>query len=44
MGIEPFSPRENLDKSKPKGQFSPDKLIVKTRSLFNEDIPNEFNN
>jgi hypothetical protein len=44
MGIEPFKPKQNFDKTKPRGKPSPEKLEIKTRSLYNDDLPAEFNN
>jgi len=44
MGIEPFKPKQNFDKTKPRGKQSPEKLEIKTRSILNDEIPAEFNN
>ena len=44
MGIELFKPKQNFDKTKAKGKLSPEKLEIKTRSLYNDDLPTEFNN
>ena len=44
MGIEPFQPKQNFEKTKPKATLSPAKLEMKTRSVLNDELPADFNN